>query len=65
CGRRGFTNRSRRMKLPTGGYPPLSSGMLASFVTCADAAMAGIMPPPLLELQLPLLLGGQVSSTMV
>ncbi|URE20765.1 hypothetical protein MUK42_07726 [Musa troglodytarum] len=40
------------MKLPTGGYPPLSSGMLASFVTCADAAMAGIMPPPLLELQL-------------
>ncbi|CAD5189703.1 unnamed protein product [Musa acuminata subsp. malaccensis] len=44
---------------------PFELWNVGKFATRADAAIAGIMPPPLLELQLLLLLGGQVSSTMV
>lgn len=38
---------------------------VSKYGSCADAAIVGLMPPPLLELQLLLLLGSRVSVTSV
>ncbi|XP_065627365.1 uncharacterized protein LOC112018562 isoform X2 [Quercus suber] len=43
------------------GRLPFQLWNVSKYGTCADAAITGIMPPPLMELQLLLLLGSQVS----
>lgn len=38
---------------------------VSKYGLCADAAITGVMPPPLMEIQLILLLGSQVNATIV
>ncbi|XP_008793036.1 rab3 GTPase-activating protein non-catalytic subunit-like isoform X4 [Phoenix dactylifera] len=47
------------------GRIPFQLWNVSKFGSCADAAITGLMPPPLLELQLLLLLGSQVSAITV
>ncbi|KAE8680109.1 peptide-N4-(N-acetyl-beta-glucosaminyl)asparagine amidase A-like [Hibiscus syriacus] len=47
------------------GRLPYQLWNVSKYGSCVDAAMTGIMPPPLMELQLLLLLGSQVNITIV
>ncbi|KAL7000578.1 hypothetical protein U1Q18_001729 [Sarracenia purpurea var. burkii] len=47
------------------GRIPYQLWNVSKYGSCADAAITGIMPPPLMELQLPLLLGSQLNVIIV
>lgn len=56
-----WDERDSENSIDTFGRLPYQLWNVSKYGPCVDAAITGLMPPPLLEIQLPLLLGSQVS----